>query len=56
MPPPPEITNEEDEFLDMYRDFQQKLKDSVYYLDENKSTTSNNLVKFFNIYLHNKNY
>lgn len=39
MPPPPEINDEEDEFLDMYRDFQQKLKDSVYYLDENKTTT-----------------
>ncbi|ORX82596.1 hypothetical protein BCR32DRAFT_326781 [Anaeromyces robustus] len=39
MPPPPEITKEEEEFLDMYRDFQQKLKDSVYYLDEDKSTT-----------------
>ncbi|KAG4095159.1 hypothetical protein H8356DRAFT_1427322 [Neocallimastix lanati (nom. inval.)] len=39
MPPPPEINNEEEQFLDMCRDFQQRLKDSVYYLDEDESTT-----------------
>jgi len=41
MPPPPEINNEEEQFLDMCRDFQQRLKDSVYYLDEDESTTCN---------------